>query len=129
MKYKILKSIAHNFSHSFVGYTNYVDDGHVIDDLLQLARNASGERIRIQWIPETAIKAAWPARVRKSISHYREWFPNHVQNSGGSIDAIREFRTDIYLKPNKLDCSGGVPDRQSRQRAYFSCVVLTDTAG
>jgi len=101
MKYKVLKSIAHNFSHSFVGYTNYFDDGHVIDDLLQLVRNANGERIRIQWIPETAINVAWLARVRKSIAHYREWFPNHVQNSGASIDAIREFRTDIYLKPNK----------------------------
>ena len=101
MKYKVLKSIAHNFSHSFVGYTNYFDDGHVIDDLLQLARNANGERIRIHWIPESPIKADWPARVRKSVAHYRAWFPNHVQNSGASIDAIREFRTDIYLKPNK----------------------------
>ena len=29
MKYKVLKSIAHNFSHQFVSSTNYVDDGYV----------------------------------------------------------------------------------------------------
>jgi hypothetical protein len=101
MKYKILKSIAHNFSHSFVGYTNYFDNGHVVDDLLELARKANGARISIQWIPEPPVEDRWPPRVRKSIRHYREWLPEHVQNSGGCLDVIREFRTDILLRPNK----------------------------
>ncbi len=47
MKYHVLKSIAHSFSHSFVSFTNYVDDGYVIDDFRQLARNANGERVSI----------------------------------------------------------------------------------
>jgi hypothetical protein len=101
MKYKILKSIAHNFSHSFVSYMNYVDDGYVIDDLLQLARKANGERISIHWIPDCASQKVLTPRVLKSVAHHREWLPKHVQNSGASIDAIREFRTDIFLKPNK----------------------------
>ena len=101
MKYKILKSIAHNFSHSFVSYTNYFDDGHVIDDLLELVRKANGEKVSIQWIPETPVEGYWPPRVLKSIAHYRTWLPEHVQDSGGFIEAIREFRTDIYLKRNK----------------------------
>jgi hypothetical protein len=101
MKYKILKSIAHNFSHSFVSFMNYVDDGYVIDDLLQLARKAYGERISIHWIPDIASQKGLTPRVLKSIANYREWLPKHVQNSGASIDAIREFRTDIFLKPNK----------------------------
>ena len=45
MKYKVLKSIAHNFSHSFVGYTNYFDDGHVVDDLVQLARKTKASEL------------------------------------------------------------------------------------
>lgn len=101
MKYKILKSIAHNFSHSFVSYMNYFDDGHVVDDLLQLARKANGERISIQWIPDSSNDRAFPPRVKKSIAHYKEWLPKQVQNSGASIQAIREFRTDIFLKPNE----------------------------
>jgi hypothetical protein len=101
MKYKILKSIAHNFSHSFVSSMNYVDDGHVVDDLLQLARKADGERISIHWIPDIASQKRLTPRVLKSIAIHREWLPKHVQNSGASIDAIREFRTDIFLKPNK----------------------------
>ncbi len=101
MKYKLLKSIAHNFSHSFVGYTNYFDDGHVVDDLLQLARKANGERISIQWIPESKVDGLWPPRVLESIEHYKKWLPSHVENSGGRLEAIREFRTDIFLKANK----------------------------
>ncbi len=101
MKYKVLKSVAHNFSHSFVSYMNFFDDGHVIDDLLQLARKANGERISVQWIPDSPIQKGWPPRVMKSIVHYRGWLPRHIENSGASIEAIREFRTDIFLKPNK----------------------------
>jgi len=101
MKYRLLKSVAHNFSHSFVSYTNYFDDGHVIDDLLHLAREAKGERVSIQWFPESALPSSWPARVLKSIAHYRAWLPSHLNDSGVTSEAIREFRTDIYLKPNK----------------------------
>jgi hypothetical protein len=123
MKYKVLKSIAHNFSHSFVSYTNYFDNGHVIDDLLKLARKANGERISIQWIPESPVDAAWPSRVQKSIAHYRAWFPNHVQNAGAGIDAIREFRTDIYLKPNKqVAVEAYLVDNRGRE--YFSKVLF-----
>jgi hypothetical protein len=101
MKYKILKSVAHNFSHSFVSYMNYVDHAYVIDDLLKLARNANGERIRIHWIPVVASEQFLTPRVLKSIAQHREWLPEHIHNSGASIEAIREFRTDIFQKPNK----------------------------
>ena len=101
MKYKILKSAAHNFSHSFVSFTNYVDDGYVIDDLLQLVREANGQRIRIQWIPDSSTHHDFPPRVQKSIAYNKERLPKHMQNSGVEVDRIREFRTEIFLKPNK----------------------------
>ena len=101
MKYSVLKSVAHNFSHSFVSYMNYVDDGHVIDDLRQLARQANGKRISIHWIPDSTRQAPLPQRVLKSIANYKAWLPSHINNSGAKVEAIREFRTDIFLKPNK----------------------------
>jgi len=101
MKYRVLKSSAHNFSHSFVSYTNYVDDGYVIDDLRQLARKANGERISIYWIPESKVQKSLPQRVLKSIANYKAWLPKHFQNSGADLKAVREFQTDIFLKANK----------------------------
>jgi hypothetical protein len=81
MKYKILKSVAHNFSHSFVSYMNYVDHGYVIDDLLQLARKANGQRISIRWIPDSAGQQVLTPRVLRSIAYHKEWLPKHIQNS------------------------------------------------
>ncbi len=101
MKYRVLKSIAHNFSHSFVSYMNYVDDGYVMDDLRQLAREANGERVSIHWIPDSNHHPSLTQRVLKSIANRKAWLPQHVHNSGANIEAIREFKTDIFLKPNK----------------------------
>ena len=80
---------------------NYVDDGYVIDDLRQLARDGNGERVTIHWIPDSAPSTSFPPRVLKSIANHKAWLPSHVANSGADIAAIQEFRTDIYLKPNK----------------------------
>jgi hypothetical protein len=101
MKYSVLKSIAHNFSHSFVSFMNFFDGGYAIDDLRQFARKANGERVSIHWIPDSEAQSPLPPRVLKSIAHYKARLPDHVQRSGANIDAIREFRTDIFLKPNK----------------------------
>ena len=101
MKYRVLKSIAHNFSHSFVSYMNYVDDGFIIDDLRQLARNANSERISIYWIPDSKVQKPLPERVLKSIAYYKAWLPKHFKTSGADLEAVREFQTDIFLKPNK----------------------------
>ena len=101
MKYKSLKAVAHNFSHSFVSFNNYVDDGFVIDDLRQLARTANGERIRIHWIPDSKPQEILTKRILKSITFYKAALPNHIQHLGTDIQSIREFRTEIFLKPNK----------------------------
>jgi len=99
MKYRILKSVAHNFSHSFVSYMNYFDDGHVIDDLLPVIRETG--RLSICWIPDTQPPEGLTPRTLKSIAHYKSWLPRHVASAGAEFEAIREFRTEVFLKPNK----------------------------
>ena len=95
MKYKILKSIAHNFSHAFVSC------GVAVSPLLRLAREADGERIRIQWIPEAPSESTWPARTTETIARFKTWLPKHIEASGAEVERIRELRTDIFLKRNK----------------------------
>lgn len=100
MKYKILGSVAHNFSHSFLSFMNYFDNGYVVDDLVAAARKANGERVSVQWIPDSP-PPPLSRRVLKSIASYKEWLPEFVARSGADIAAVREFRTDIFLKSNK----------------------------
>lgn len=101
MKYKILGSVAHNFSHSFLSLMNYFDDGYVIDDLLVAVRKANGEHVSVQWVPDVPPPAFLTRRVLKSITHYKLWLPKFVERSGADLAEIHEFRTDIFLKPNK----------------------------
>ena len=122
MRYKILKSIAHNFSHSFMSGMNYVDDGHVVHDLLQLVREADGQRVSIQWIPDSPTPRTFSARVAKSIALYKEWLPKHIESAGGSIESIREFRTEVFVKRNKqIAAEAHLVDDRGRQ---YVCRVL-----
>jgi hypothetical protein len=98
MKYKTLKAMAHNFSHSFVSYMNYVDEGYVIDDLRKLVFDSSEKRISIQWLPKKAYRfPKLSRRVRKSIRHYQAWLPKHIEKHRLSKEIISEMRTDLFV--------------------------------
>lgn len=105
MKYRILKSVAHNFSHSFMSYENYFDEDYVVEDLLRIVRNTG--RVSICWIPDSEPPAGLTARILKSIAHYKSWLPKHVANAGADLAAIREFRTEIFLKRNNQIAAEG----------------------
>lgn len=101
MKYKILGSAAHNFSQSFLSWVNYFDSGYAVEDLLVAVRRADGERVSVQWVPDVPPPAFLTERVLKSIAHYKSWLPEFFEKSGTDLAGIREFRTDVFLKPNK----------------------------
>lgn len=47
MKYKLIRSMAHNWSHSFMSEMNYVDGAFVYEDVYKLARERRGEKVII----------------------------------------------------------------------------------
>ena len=51
MKYRRIDGALHNLGHSFVSYTNYVDDGFVIDDLIAALRNEGVSCVEIVTAP------------------------------------------------------------------------------
>lgn len=101
MKYKLIKAMAHNWTHSFVSWNNYVDDGYVIEDLRRLARERKGEEVVVTWIPvrwEEAFRHT--LRIRTSVSHYRKDLPAHLARHRVAIEAIAEMRTEVFLAKN-----------------------------
>ena len=121
VRYKVLKSVAHNFSHSFVSLMNYVDDGYVIDDLREVVRKNEENRVSISWIPDARQTDVLTPRILKSVAYWKARLPDLVKASGSDIRAIREFSTEIFLKPNKqIAVEGHLTD--SRGRVYVSPV-------
>ncbi|HJV64507.1 MAG TPA: hypothetical protein VJ550_02110 [Geomonas sp.] len=101
MKCRNIKALAHNFTHSFVSWENRVGDCVVIEELKEVARLLSGERLVITWIPKsTPSELGFPPSVMASIERYLRWLPELAARHDVELSCIRELRTEIYRKPN-----------------------------
>ncbi|MDF4588333.1 hypothetical protein P3544_23310 [Vibrio parahaemolyticus] len=101
MKYKLIKSMAHNFTHSFVGGCNYVDDAFIFEDLYTLAHLNKGKPVQISWVPvRTEELFRFTPRIRKSIGYYREWLPKHAVSHKVSLERLKEFYLQVYMAEN-----------------------------
>jgi hypothetical protein len=121
MKYKNLRSFAHNFIHSFLSYSNYVDDVHVVEDLQQVARETTEGVISIAWLPELKVSPKlelFSPRVLKSAAVFQFWLPEHARKHGVQLEHIRELRLEMYRLPShQLRCDSViVDDRECEHR-------------
>lgn len=112
----------HNFTHSFVGGCNYVDDAHVYEDLHQVARSHIGEKVIISWLPvKTDELFKLTPRIVKSIRYYRDWFPKHTASHKVDLDHLEEYRTEIYIAKNhRLYVKAVAVDDRGKE---YSCFV------
>jgi hypothetical protein len=122
-KYKNLKSFAHNFVHSFLSFTNFVDNGYVIDDLLEAARKFP---VSIAWLPELKVSPSRDLlsdRVHHSIAHFQSWLPQHARNHDVNLENVRELRLEIFKLPSyQLRCDSVIIDdrgKENRQSISF----------
>lgn len=101
VKYKDIKSMAHNFSHSFLGWENYVDGDYVVEDLKMMARGSAEGKVSIYWLPhDVPAPAGSTPRLLKSIDYYRQRPCGHARNHGIDLDRIMQFRTDVVRLPD-----------------------------
>jgi len=102
MKLKNIKSFAHNLTHSYVSFENYVDGDFVFNSLKDMAYAANGEKVSIYWIyPEGKVLPLFNERINKSIEYYKEWIPKLMSQHEIDREAVVELRTDIYLAKNR----------------------------
>ena len=117
MKYKNLKSFAHNFTHSFVSYENYIDGEYVIEELRKVARELNGEVLSIYWVPDNGpINIKLSKRALASLRSYREWLPKLADQHEVDLCTIIELRTDIFKKSNQqLEVLARLRDDQGKE--------------
>jgi hypothetical protein len=121
MKYKNIRSMAHNWSHSFMSYMNYVDEAVVCEELYALARQRRGERIVVSWVPQDpAAEATLPARTQKSLGFYRGGLEKHMLSHNVDPSAVRQFRTEIWVdSSHRMNVRAvAIDDRGKGHEAY-----------
>ena len=69
MKHKNINSAIHNFGHSFFSFNNYIDDGFVIDEFIEIHRKEHD--IKVNWFTlEFQPSEFFTERIKKSIDYY-----------------------------------------------------------
>ena len=101
MKYKLIRSMAHNWSHSFMSGMNYVDDAFVFEDVYRRARERRGEKVIISWIPADGEDSRdLPPRVQQCVEAYRAGLADHLRRHHVDASALKTFRTEVYVAEN-----------------------------
>jgi len=123
MKFKLLSSMSHNFTHSFVSLMNYVDDGYVYEDIFKIAKKREGEVVSVQWMPKIGYEVGeFNTRIVKSIKLNQDWLPKHFERHNVEEAMISEMRTDVVFKNGVFKVIAYLKD--SRGKEYESNVQL-----
>ena len=88
MKYKPIDSVLHNFGHSFVSPTNYLDDVYICDLLDAAARDSGRSEVQINFSGEVADlpESSAPA-LKKSFEFLKAWLPKLLE--GQDVELAR----------------------------------------
>jgi hypothetical protein len=123
--HKTLKSIAHNFGHSFTSLMNYHTDDYVLGHILKQARLTGHSRLFI----DIKNKLVEPNdlindKIYDSVTRYLDWFPNFVKDSGASMDYISKATMSITFDLSKTKPCGF--DSKVLQNPYTCEIVILD---
>jgi len=89
ISHKPLKSVSHNFGHSFISLMNYINDDYFLVHLLKQALITNINRLEVDILKNTAEPKELLTRpILDSIGYWNKWFPSLVQNSGSTMDYI-----------------------------------------
>ena len=121
MKYKVIRSMAHNWTHSFMSGMNYIDGRYISQDMELLARSCRGQRVTISWVPVRVEEMfRLTPRVRECIAYYRKALPKHLEMHGVESAALAEFRSEIYVAENfRMYVRAYVKDDRGREHEAF----------
>ena len=99
-RYKVLKSVAHNFAHSFVSPMNYGRRDHVMCELLKKAHYTGVRRFELDVLRRMAGPVELLSRpILDSVRSYCSDFGGLVTNSGAALDMVSGAWLTIRLTP------------------------------
>jgi hypothetical protein len=130
MKYKVLKSVAHNTAHSFVSLMNWRDGDYFMNHLTRAALDAGADELRADLLTgDSEPDALLPAPVRASVGGYAKWFPDLLRShrvEPGAVTAA-SLRLRLALRAAAPAADARLPRRLA---VPYECVVaLTDDRG
>jgi hypothetical protein len=128
MKYKVIKSVAHNLGHSFTSLMNYRADDYVMSYLARAAVESRSSELRVDLISGAAGPSALLLEpVKESIHHYCVWLPKLLESHSVQPAAIINAGMVVRLNIDRVSDDRGFP---GNFEPPFECeVTLVDDRG
>ena len=127
--HKPLKSVSHNFGHSFVSLMNYIEDDYFLGHLLKQVKKTKLNRLEIDVLNQIVNpKELLTKPISDSIGYWIKWFPTLVETSKTKLDFVNSVKVTIEfdLSKTQTDPEGYMPLAGS---PYFCEVIIIDDKG
>lgn len=126
--HKSLKSVSHNFGHSFISLMNFINDDYFLGHLLKQARKTKCNKLTIDILKNIASPTELITdQIRLSIEHWNKWFPTLVESSGSTMDYVSSA---IMIIEFDLKQTRPYPSDNSFTENPFTCeIVIIDDRG
>jgi hypothetical protein len=119
--HKPLKSVSHNFGHSFISLMNYINDDYFLGHLLKQARATNLNRLVVDILNNTAKpEELLTEPVRISIDSWNKRFPDLVESSGSTMEFVKQAAMVIEFDLQKQRAYAG---NNSLLENPFSCEI------
>jgi hypothetical protein len=117
--HKPLKSVSHNFGHSFISLMNYIHDDYFLGHLLKQARLTNLNKLDVDMLADIASPDGLLTKpIRDSIHHWCKWFPDLVKNSGSTMDFVSKATMTI-----EFDLKKELPKMSGHVESPFTCEI------
>lgn len=126
--HKPLKSVSHNFGHSFISLMNYINDDYFLGHLLKQARKTKRNRLTVDILKNIAEpNELLTDQIKSSIEHWNKWFPTLVENSGSTMDFVSSATMTIEFDLKQTRPHLG--DKDYLESPFICEVVIIDDRG
>lgn len=123
-QYKTLKSVAHNFGHSFLSLMNYYKDDYTLGHIQKQMMLTGINKLEIDLLKnECTPKELLTEPIKKSIENYISWFPKLIKDSKSDVNLVNEAQLTIEFDLTKSRVCSFAPEYTENPYLCISRIV------
>jgi hypothetical protein len=102
--YRILKSVAHNWAHSFLSDCNFIEDTIMVQYILELCRKHNEPKIIINPITEEIQPNTFEESSKKKLlTNLKNYFQMVLESQGCNLGMINRIELNIEFDINSVN--------------------------